>query len=82
MRTTVRLPDELYARVRRASEQSGETVTSYLERALRAALDRPSALEREAPYRVEAFSGNGLKPGVDLDDSAALLDVMDADAGR
>jgi len=28
---------------------------------------------------LPTFSGNGLHPGVDLDDSAALLDLMEGD---
>lgn len=37
--------------------------------------------QRAAP-RLPTHTGAGLQPGVDLTDGAALLAVMDADAGR
>jgi hypothetical protein len=32
---------------------------------------------RELAEKAQAFDGGGLQPGVDLDDSAALSDLMD-----
>lgn len=80
MRTTIRLPDELYRQVRVKAAASGETVTSFIADALRAAVARREAASAVAPYRVAPFVGNGLQPGVDLDDAAALLDLMAGDA--
>ncbi len=70
----MRLPDELYDEVRRRALDEGQTVTSFLERALRRALAeyRPAQ-----PFVVEPFHGTGTLPGVDLHDSAALLDAME-----
>lgn len=34
---------------------------------------------RGAPVRLSTWNGGGLQSGVDLDDSAALLDLMDED---
>lgn len=78
MRTTVRLPDDLYGQVRAAALAADLTVTSFIEDALRAALLRRA--QRAAPgdrYRVDVFEGTGVVPGVDLADGAALLDIMD-----
>lgn len=80
MRTTIRLPDDLYRRVRVRAAGDGRTVTSFIEEALRAALARHEEQPEHAPYRVTPIEGRGLHPGVDLDDTAALLDLMDADA--
>ncbi len=80
MRTTVRLPDELYTRVRVTAAQEGRTVTSFLESALREALLRRETSAERPPYRIRPFHGNGLQPGVDLDDNSALLDLMERDA--
>lgn len=52
------------------------TVTSFIERALRQALERPTRASVR-PYAVSAFKGNGTLPGVDLNDSARLLDLME-----
>jgi plasmid stability protein len=80
MRTTVILPDELYKRVRVAAAEDGRTVTSFMEQALREALDRHLAGDTQTAYVVEPFHGDGLLPGVDLDDSSTLLDRMEPDA--
>jgi len=37
---------------------------------------------QRATPRLPTYTGAGLQPGVDLTDGAALLEVMDADAGR
>jgi len=57
-------------------------VTAFLERALGEALERQERTGTIPAYRVEVFSAGRMRPGVDLDDSSALLDVMDSDAGR
>jgi hypothetical protein len=75
MRTTVRLPDELYGEVRRRSLEQGRTVTSFIEQALRAALNENSSPAEQ--FQVQPFAGNGTRPGIDLDDSAGLLDMME-----
>ncbi len=80
MRTTIRLPDDLYMQVKVTAATQGETVTAFIAEALRAALAQRERAPHTAPYRVSPFRGAGLLPGIDLDDNAALLDVMDADA--
>ena len=79
MRTTLRLPDDLFRRVRMAAAERGTTMTAFFEQALRNALDEPLT-PIGGSFRIEAFHGTGLLPGVDLDDSAALEDVMAGDA--
>jgi hypothetical protein len=78
MRTTVRLDDSLLEQAKREAARRGETLTSLIERGLRLVLARP---ERRPPRRqVEVpvcREGGGTLPGVDLDDSAALLDVVE-----
>ena len=82
MRTTINLPDELYGEVRRRAADEGRTVTSFLEEALRAAIARHDAGEKP-PFVVKPFPGDGVMPGVDLNNTAALLDVEEEglDAG-
>lgn len=78
MRTTLHLPDDLYREVKSAAARSGRTVTSVVEDALRAELERFRAATTErTPFRVDAVGSGGLLPGVDLDDSASLLDVLE-----
>jgi hypothetical protein len=81
MRTTIRLPDELYVKVRESARGEGITVTAFIERSLQRALGAKA--ERPAPaYRVDVFHGDGLLPGVDLDDNDALEEVMGGDDVR
>ena len=80
MRTTIRLPDDLYKRVRATAATEGTTVTTFINDALLAALPRREEPRPGKPYQVTPFHGNGLRPGVDLDDNAAVLALMDGDA--
>jgi hypothetical protein len=75
MRTTIRLEDALLRKAKAAAAASGRSLNELIVDAIRAALSpRPSASRvRELP----TYQGRGLQPGVDLDDSAALLDLMD-----
>lgn len=78
MRTTVRLPDDLHARARRHAAAQGITFTDLLEEALRLVLRDDVAATERATYRVQPLpESGGTLGGVDLDDGAALLDLMD-----
>jgi predicted transcriptional regulator len=78
MRTTIRLPDDLYQQVRAEALAAGSTTTSFIEEALRAALLRRGRVRPDADrYEVEPFAGTGVLPGVDVSNSAALLELMD-----
>ena len=76
MRTTIRLDDDLLTRAKRAAVERGTTLTAVIEDALRRAL-APEIAPRRKPVSLPTFRGDGLQPGVDLDDAASLLDVMD-----
>jgi hypothetical protein len=76
MRTTVRLDDHLLAEAKKHAAESGRTLTAVLEQALRESLARRSQQARAKPVRLKTVRGSGVRPGVDLDDSAALLDLM------
>ncbi len=78
MRTTVRLDERLLREAKRLAAESGQTLTSILEDALREMLARRRAGQRSKPVRLKTVKGGGVQPGVDLDDSAALLDYMDS----
>lgn len=76
MRTTVRLPPGLMAQVKKLARETGRTMTQVIEDALRTAVARrPAAGPRTVT--LVTVNGDGLQPGVDLDDTSALLDRMD-----
>ncbi len=77
MRTTVRLDDDLLRAVKRYAAERQLTLTAVLEQALREMLALRQKLERRQPVRLPTFKGRGLQSGVDLNDSAALLNLME-----
>jgi len=80
MRTTINLPDPLLAAAKKAAAETSRTLGAVIEDALREALSRrrhPGGGRPELPI----FRGTGLLPGVDLADSAALLDLIERDDG-
>ena len=76
MRTTVRLDEHLLQAAKQHAAASGQTLTAVLEQALRESLARRPAAARSTAVRLKTFRGGGVRPGVDLDDSASLLDLM------
>ena len=78
MRTTVRLDEHLLARAKKHAAETGKTLTAVLEDALRESLARRSAHAKSKPVRLKTVKGGGVRAGVDLDDSASLLDVMES----
>jgi hypothetical protein len=77
MRTTIRLDDGLLVEIKQLAARSDKTLTSVIEDALREMLARQRETEDRAPVRLTTVSGRGPQPGVDLDDSAALLSLME-----
>ena len=77
MRTTVRLDDGLLAQVKKYAAQRRKTLTAVIEDALRQTLARQKILRRARPVRLTTFKGRGPLPGIDLDDTASILDAME-----
>ena len=78
MRTTVRLDERLLERARKEAARRGATLTSLIEEGLQLALRRPNPKAARGFVTLPSCqAGGGPLPGVDLDDSAALLDPME-----
>jgi hypothetical protein len=74
----VRLDEALMERARQEANRRGVTLTSLIEQGLQLVLRRPlKRSERVTVVLPECKAGGGTLPGVDLDDSAALLDQME-----
>ncbi|PKB73757.1 MAG: hypothetical protein BZY75_00225 [SAR202 cluster bacterium Io17-Chloro-G7] len=80
MRTTIRLNDQLLTEAKMLAAATGRSLTSVIEEALRDMLAR-SRLNRRDPIKLKTDSGSGLQPGINLDDSAALLEIMERYSG-
>lgn len=76
MRTTVRLDDKLMKQVKKRAAEEGRTLTSLIEEGLKLVTAKPRA---RSPVSVDlpvSRAKGGVLPGVDLDRSADLEDVM------
>ncbi len=80
MRTTITIDDQLLADAKEIAARSGRTLNAVVEDALRVSIAR---LRRQHPQqRVPLPTSPGkLRPGVNLDDSAGLLDLMEEAPG-
>lgn len=76
MRTTVDVPDDLLREAKARAGRSGRTLSQVVADALRGSFARGTEAQAEPP-NLPTFRGGGLQPGVDLDDSAALLESME-----
>ncbi|AKJ12858.1 hypothetical protein ABB07_23330 [Streptomyces incarnatus] len=76
MRTTVDLPEDLIQEAKLRAARRRVTVSAVIEDALRASFARDVAAARNI-VNLPTYGSGGVRPGVDLDNNAALLDLMD-----
>ena len=79
MRTTVDVQDELLREAKERAARSGRTLGQVVDDALRSLFQRADTAAARGPIELPTFRGGGLQAGVDLEDSAALLDLMERD---
>ena len=78
MRTTVRLDDALLSQAKHEAARRHQTLTALIEQGLRLILAQSRSPRKKRPPIALPVSGvGGLRPGVDLSNSSALLDVME-----
>jgi hypothetical protein len=82
MRTTINLPNDLILQAKKAALEADTTLTEIIANAVREALGRREKKTRQKDLRLVTYGKGGVAPGVDLDDSSSLLDLMDADDSR
>ena len=76
MRTTLDLDDRLLKQAKRRALEQGETLTRFVEGALRARLQAGPATR--APFRFEPVIRSGAAiPGLDFEDRDALYERME-----
>jgi hypothetical protein len=77
MRTTINLPDDLVLRAKKAALEGDTTLTEFIANALRESLAERRRRKQHPALKINPSGKGGVLPGVDLDDSSALLDIMD-----
>jgi hypothetical protein len=80
VRTTIRLDEQLLREAKALAARTGRTLTQVIQDALQQSLAQGTDPAGGEPLRLPTFQGRGVRPGVDLDDSAGLLEVMDGRA--
>lgn len=79
MRTTIRLDDILLRQAKARAAAIGVSLNDFIADAVRAAL---AGRARGAnALALPTYKGRGLQAGVDLDDGAALLELMETAPG-
>jgi hypothetical protein len=81
MRTTLRLNDQLLRAAKKNAAETGRTLTAVIEDALRQALACGKRAEKAPPFELPTLHLGETLPGVDLDNSAALLELMEQGDG-
>lgn len=78
MRTTVNLDDHLLRGAKELAVRTNRTLTAVLEDALREVLHRRAEARRRKHIKLPVSTcKSGYGPGVDIDNSASLLDLME-----
>ncbi len=79
MRTTIQIDDNLHEMARRHAMTKGKTFTALVEEALREKLlgRKRESLTATKQVTLKTVGGHGLLAGVELDNNAALLDLME-----
>ena len=80
MRTTIRLNPRLLAEAKKLGADTNRSLTKVVEDALREVVARRRRQPRRA-VSLTIVGGSGVNPGIDLDDSAALLAAMEVVRG-
>jgi len=81
MRTTISLDEALLKQARRVALDRGISLNELVVVALRVELNRTKP-DPKKRIELPTFKGRGRRPGVDLDDSAALEEIMNEAPGR
>jgi hypothetical protein len=76
-RTTIRMSEHLLAEAKQLAARRNRTLTAVIEDALRESLARARMDEPHRPLKLTTYGSGGLQPGVDLDNSADLWELLD-----
>ncbi|MGH8658235.1 MAG: type II toxin-antitoxin system VapB family antitoxin [Gammaproteobacteria bacterium] len=76
MRTTINVDDQLLMQAKAQAAASGVTLAHLIEDALRESLSRRENVGSRGRVRLITMKGTGTRPGIDLDNSPSLLEIM------
>ena len=73
----MKIDDALLRQARAQGARTGRTLNAIVEDALRQSLARRTPEDQAPPVELPTFTEGHLQAGVDLDDGAALLELME-----
>ena len=77
MRTTLSIHDTLLHKAKEVATRRNVSVGELVEEGLRVTLAARPKARRGAVRPLQTFRGEGVQPGVDLTNSASLLEAME-----
>ena len=79
MGVKLEINEDLLAAAEQVALRRGQSLSVFVEQALRDAFASPrDGLTVQGKVELPTFRGRGLRPGVNLDDSASLLELMES----
>jgi len=82
MRTTIILDDSLGEQLRQEARKRKQSFSSFLADAGRQALGKPGMQPAPEKFKLVTFGEGGVRQGVDLDKTGALLAAEDEEVYR
>lgn len=73
----LQIDNQLLTEIKQVAAQTSQPLTAIIEDALRQMLARRQQMAERPPVQLMTVSGNGVQPGINLDDSTRLLDLME-----
>jgi hypothetical protein len=80
VQTTIQIDDDLLALATKVARENGCDLSHLIQESLRDKITPTPPLLPQPPIRLTTVGGKGVRPGVDLTNSAALLSVMEQEA--
>jgi len=80
MQTMIQFDDALLAQATERTREQGCDLAHFIEETLRDKIAPRSPVAPQPFFRLTTVDGQGVRPGVNLDNSAALLALMEAGA--
>jgi hypothetical protein len=77
MQTTIQIDDAILAQATKLAREKGYDLSHLIEETLRDKIAPVTASASQPFRRLTTVGGQGVRPGVDLNNSAALLAVME-----
>ena len=80
MQTTIRLDEVVIEQATKLAQEKGCDLSQFIEETLRDRITPKPTVAGQPLLRLTTVGGQGLRSGVDLDNSAALLTLMELGA--